>query len=137
LLLQYTQELKKNIEPYKSLYFPYDYPTNVDIKLIDLAEKFVKIGGTHLIVDEIHKYPSFPLDLKAIYDFYPKLQVIFTGSCATSIYNAQADLSRRVVLYTMNGLSCREFLELKHTTSLPKIFLRRSTSGQRGYCQYT
>ncbi len=124
LLLQYIQELKEKNEPYKSLYFSYDYPTNIDIKLIDLAEEFVKIGGTHLIIDKIHKYSNFALDLKAIYDFYPKLHVLFTGSCATSIYNAQADLSRRVVLYTMNGLSYREFLELKHAITLPKYTLK-------------
>jgi hypothetical protein len=113
LLLQYLQELKENYESYKSLYFSYDYPTNINIKLIDLAEEFAKIGGEFLLIDEIHKYENFSLDLKAIHDFYPKLKVIFTGSCAISIYNSQADLSRRVVLYTMNGLSYREFLELK------------------------
>ena len=123
LLLQYTNELKAIQNSYKSLYFSYDYPTNVDIKLFELAEEFVKIGGTHLIVDEIHKYKNFALDLKAVYDFYPKLKVIFTGSCATSIYNSQADLSRRVVLYHMNGLSYREFLELRENISLPTYSL--------------
>ncbi len=123
LLLQYLQALKEKYEAYKSLYFSYDYPTNVDIKLIDLVEEFVKIGGEYLIIDEIHKYNNFSLDLKAIYDFYPKLKVIFTGSCATSIYNAQSDLSRRVVLYYMNGLSYREFLELKHNITLPSFSL--------------
>ncbi len=123
LLLQYLQELKQNNESYKSLYFSYDYPTNIDIKLIELAEEFVKVGGEFLIIDEIHKYDNFSLDLKAIYDFYPKLKVIFTGSCATSIYNSQADLSRRVVLYYMNGLSYREFLELKLNISLPSFSL--------------
>lgn len=123
LLLQYLQELKSKDNSYKSLYFSYDYPSNVDIKLIDLAEEFVKKGGTCLMIDEIHKYEDFPLDLKAIYDFYPKLKVIFTGSCATSIYNSQADLSRRVVLYYMNGISYREFLELKHDIKLPSYSL--------------
>lgn len=123
LLLQYLQELKENNESYKSLYFSYDYPTNVAIKLIELVEEFTKIGGEYLIIDEIHKYDNFSLDLKAIYDFYPKLKVIFTGSCATSIYNSQADLSRRVVLYYMNGLSYREFLELKLGLSLPSFSL--------------
>ena len=113
LLLQYIKELKNKNDAYKSLYFSYDYPSNIEIKLIDLAETFSKIGGEYLIVDEIHKYKDFAIDLKAIYDFYPRLKVIFTGSCAISIYNAQADLSRRVVLYGMNGLSYREFLELK------------------------
>ncbi|MEA2073423.1 MAG: AAA family ATPase [Campylobacterota bacterium] len=123
LLLQHLKSLKDTHQTYKSLYFSYDYPTNVDIKLIELAEEFAKIGGEYLIVDEIHKYDNFSLDLKAIYDFFPKLKVIFTGSCATSIYNSQADLSRRVVLYYMNGLSYREFLELKLGISLPRFSL--------------
>ena len=123
LLLQYTKELKNEFEPYKSLYFSYDYPTNIDIKLLYLAEEFAKIGGEYLIIDEIHKYNDFALDLKAIYDFYPKLKIIFTGSCATSIYNSQADLSRRVVLYPMNGLSYREFLELKLGKTFPVFTL--------------
>ncbi len=123
LLLQYIKELKENFEVHKSLYFSYDYPFGVDIKLFDLAEAFSKVGGEYLIVDEIHKYQNFSSDLKAIYDFYPKLKVIFTGSCATSIYNSQADLSRRVVLYHMNGLSYREFLELKLEIKLDKYTL--------------
>jgi len=123
LLLQYLKELKNRFESHKSLYFSYDYPTNIDIKLIELADEFAKVGGTYLIIDEIHKYKNFALDLKAIYDFYPNLKVIFTGSCAVSIYNSQADLSRRVVLYTMNGMSYREFLELKHKIQLPTYTL--------------
>ena len=83
----------------------------------------MKIGGECLIIDEIHKYADFAIDLKAIYDFYPKLKVIFTGSCATSIYNSQADLSRRVALYPMHGLSYREFLELKLGKTLPSFTL--------------
>jgi len=123
ILLQYLKYLKENFEVSKSLYFSYDYPTNVDIKLIELVEEFAKVGGKYLIIDEIHKYKNFALDLKAIYDFYPNMRIIFTGSCATSIYNSQADLSRRVVLYYMNGLSYREFLELKLNIQLPKYTL--------------
>jgi predicted AAA+ superfamily ATPase len=128
LLLQHLKSLKETHGAHKSLYFSYDYPTNIDIKLIELAEEFVKIGGEYLIVDEIHKYDRFSLDLKAIYDFFPKLKVIFTGSCATSIYNSQADLSRRVVLYYMNGLSYREFLELKLGITLPHFTLEQIIS---------
>jgi len=113
LLLQYLKELKKSYPDYKSLYFSYDFPTNVDINLFELAQEFSKIGGEYLLVDEIHRYKNFALDLKAIYDFYPKLKVIFSGSSAITIYNSQADLSRRVVLYHMVGLSYREFLELE------------------------
>jgi hypothetical protein len=123
LLLQYVDRLKRNLPPHKSLYFSYDHPSNIGIKLIELVEEFVKIGGEYLIIDEIHKYSNFSLDLKAVYDFYPKLKVLFTGSCASSIYNSQADLSRRVVLYSMNGLSYKEFLELKLGMNLPRFEL--------------
>jgi predicted AAA+ superfamily ATPase len=122
-LLQYLKELKENYAPHKSLYFTYDYPSNVDIKLYELAEEFAKVGGEYLLLDEIHKYDNFALDLKAIYDFYPHIKVIFTGSCASSIYNSQADLSRRAVLYHMNGLSYREFLELTLNKKLPSFTL--------------
>ena len=122
-LLQYLKDLKAEYPSHKSLYFSYDYPTNVDIKLYELAEEFAKIGGEYLLLDEIHKYKNFALDLKAIYDFYPEMKVVFTGSCATSIYNSQADLSRRAVLYHMNGLSYREFLELTLDKKLPSFAL--------------
>ncbi|MCH9739614.1 MAG: AAA family ATPase [Epsilonproteobacteria bacterium] len=120
-LLQYLKDLKEQYPAHKSLYFSYDYPTNVDIKLYELAEEFAKVGGEYLLLDEIHKYKNFALDLKAIYDFHPKIKVVFTGSCATSIYNSQADLSRRAVLYHMNGLSYREFLELTLDKKLPSF----------------
>ncbi len=123
LLLQYTKEIKSQRGAKKALYFSYDFSMYTDTKLFVLAEEFTKSGGEVLIVDEIHKYADFAKDLKAIFDFFPKLKVIFTGSCATSIYNAQADLSRRVVLYQMAGLSYREFLEFKLKTKLPSYTL--------------
>lgn len=122
-LLQYLKELKTQYPSHKSLYFSYDHPSHVDINLYELAEEFAKVGGEYLLLDEIHKYKNFALDLKAIYDYYPKIKVIFTGSCATSIYNSQADLSRRAVLYHMNGLSYREFLELTLDKKLPTFSL--------------
>lgn len=127
-LLQHLKDLKQIYPLHKSLYFSYDYPTNVDIKLYMLAEEFAKVGGEYLLLDEIHKYKNFALDLKAIYDFFPQIKVVFTGSCATSIYNSQADLSRRAVLYHMNGLSYREFLELKLDKQLPSFSLEEITS---------
>lgn len=122
-LLQYLKDLKELYPAHKSLYFSYDYPTNINIKLYELAEEFAKVGGEYLLLDEIHKYKNFALDLKAIYDFHPSIKVIFTGSCATSIYTSQADLSRRAVLYHMNGLSYREFLELTLDKKLPSFSL--------------
>jgi len=113
LLLQKLQELKKEAPRNHSLYFSFDLPFVATVDLFDFAGEFQKKGGRWLLLDEIHKYKNFSTHLKAIYDVYPQLKVLFTGSCATSILNAQADLSRRVVLHKLYGLSYREFLEIR------------------------
>jgi predicted AAA+ superfamily ATPase len=112
LLLQKLQELKNKFPNNHSLYFSFDLPFVSTIDLFEFAGEFQKKGGRYLLLDEIHKYKNFSTHLKAIYDVYPNLKVLFTGSCATSILNAQADLSRRVVLHNLYGLSYREFLEI-------------------------
>ena len=51
--------------------------------------------------------------LKNIYDAYPELKVVFTGSSLLEILNARADLSRRAVVYEMQGFSFREYLRME------------------------
>ncbi len=81
--------------------------------LVEFAGDWLKRGGTHLFLDEIHKYPNWSQELKNIYDRYKKLHVVFTGSSLLHIYSGKADLSRRAVVYTMNGLSFREFVQIE------------------------
>lgn len=86
--------------------------------LVDFAGDWVKRGGTYLFLDEIHKYPNWSQELKNIYDRYKKLKVVFTGSSLLHIFSGQADLSRRAVVYTLNGLSFREFLQIETNEKL-------------------
>ena len=110
LLLQY---LKENSLPLnKKLYINVEFLEYSFLKLYDLAEEFEKKGGKVLVIDEIHKYPDFEKELKLIYDTL-NLQIIFTGSSAIKLEHSKADLSRRAIIYKMNNLSFREFLELK------------------------
>ena len=105
----------------KKLYFSAD-SINVS-SLFDIAKTFQKEGGKLLIIDEIHKFVGFESELKKIYDFL-ELDVIFSGSSALKIDNSKADLSRRVVVYEVEGLSFREFVELKTKTTLPTFKLQ-------------
>jgi len=117
-LLQYLQENPIPIS--KKLYFSVD---NIDIdSIFDVAYLFSKSGGKLLIIDEIHKAKHFEKDLKKIHDMLD-LQVIFSGSSALKLDNSVGDLSRRVVLYTLKGLSFREFIELKEGIVLPSFSL--------------
>lgn len=81
--------------------------------LIDMADKFYKQGGTFLFLDEVHKYPDWARTIKNLYDDYPDLHIAFTGSSLLEILDARADLSRRALMYEMQGLSFREFLNFQ------------------------
>jgi predicted AAA+ superfamily ATPase len=78
--------------------------------LYSLANDFYLHGGKELYLDEVHKYPSWAQEIKNIYDDFPKLKVVFTGSSILQIFKANADLSRRVRYFELYGLSFREFL---------------------------
>ena len=121
MLLQYIpQQLPLNQE---TLYVSLDdiyFTTN---KLVTLADQFVKNGGKYLILDEVHRYANWSVELKNIYDDHADLKVIFTGSSALHLHRSKADLSRRAVMYHMPGLSFREFLKFAYQLDLPTFSL--------------
>ncbi|MBZ9652582.1 ATP-binding protein [Psychroflexus montanilacus] len=117
LILQY---IKKNLPlNEETLYVSLDQIWFAEHKLIDLADNFVKKGGKYLFLDEVHKYPNWAQELKNIYDDYPQLKIVFTGSSLLEILNARADLSRRAIVYSMQGLSYREYLNLTLKENFP------------------
>lgn len=91
--------------------------------LLDLVEQFYLQGGKHLFLDEVHKYPTWSRELKEIYDLYPSMRVVFSGSSLLNILNADADLSRRCLPYNMFGLSFREFLMFYKQIQFPVFSL--------------
>lgn len=96
--------------------------------LPDLVESFAKNGGKILYLDEVHRYEDWAICIKNIYDDYPELQVVFTGSSLLQILDARADLSRRSVMYNMQGLSFREFLNIKTGLALQELSLEEILS---------
>lgn len=111
MLLQY---IKKNLDLNDTLYVSADYLYFASHTLVDLADRFYKMGGKHLFIDEIHKYEGWSMEIKQIYDSYSDLQLIISGSSILEITKGMADLSRRVPIYEMQGLSFREYLHLFH-----------------------
>lgn len=105
------------------LYVSADHTYFADNTLYGLADKWVKEGGKHLIIDEVHRYDGWSAELKQIYDTHPKLQVIFTGSSILDIHKGSVDLSRRALMFQMQGLSFREYLSLFKEIQLPAYSL--------------
>ncbi|HSO89043.1 MAG TPA: AAA family ATPase [Draconibacterium sp.] len=110
MLLQYIKEQNDTDMLYVSaddIYFS-------NHRLTDVADEFYKNGGKRLFIDEIHKYKDWSVELKNIYDFYPDLKVCFTGSSILYIRKGMADLSRRALMFYMQGFSFREYLKFEH-----------------------
>ncbi len=111
MILQY---IKENLGSKKSLYVSADDMYFGNNNLFDLADEFYKNAGEYLFIDEIHKYSDWSRELKNIYDSFPSLKIIFTGSSVLDILKGSADLSRRAIIYKLQGLSFREYLKLYH-----------------------
>lgn len=105
------------------LFLTMDHVQLSGISLLEIVKYHTAQGGTHLFIDEIHKSKDWSLELKTIYDLYPELNIVFTSSSTLEIYKGQADLSRRVILYEMNGLSFREFLQIETGIELKRYGL--------------
>lgn len=124
LLLQFIK-LKLNSElPSSILYVSLDNIWFTNNTLVGLADTFVKNGGKYLFLDEVHKYRNWAQELKNIYDDFPQLKVVFTGSSLLEILNARTDLSRRAIIYHMQGLSYREYLALNNNIYFEPVPLK-------------
>lgn len=108
------QHIKRHLDINDTLYVSADNLYFASHTLVDLADRFYKMGGKHLFVDEIHKYEGWSAEVKQIYDSYSDMQLVISGSSILDITKGMADLSRRVPIYEMQGLSFREYLHLFH-----------------------
>ncbi len=102
--------------------------------LLDLAENFVKMGGKWLFIDEVHKYPDWSREIKEIYDLYRELHIVLSGSSLIQINDGQADLSRRIIVYDMPGLSLREFLHLDVGLDIQPVSLQQLLENPAKFC---
>ncbi len=102
----------------QALYINLDDVENSELSLNEVAKEFELYGGQLLCLDEIHKFSNWSSELKSIYDRFPNIKVIATGSSALEITKGSKDLSRRAIVYSMFGMSFREFLELYHNYKL-------------------
>ena len=121
MLLQYLKKAPISME--QKLYLSLDDLYFVNHSILDFGEQFYQRGGKLLVLDEVHKYPSWAKEIKNLYDRYPGLQIIFTGSSIMEISKMEGDLSRRALMYELKGLSYREYLAFSHDIILPTISL--------------
>ncbi len=113
MVLQHIKEMDEE-QRSKSLYVSADHTYFTTNTLVEMADQFVREGGVWLYIDEVHKYSGWSRELKQLYDTHPELHIFFTGSSILDILEGESDLSRRAVIFEMQGLSFREYLEFFH-----------------------
>lgn len=119
MLLQWLYEQKRTSN--KAAYFSLDELYFLTNTVVDTVAKFYREGGKTLVLDEVHKYPQWDKEIKIIYDRYPDLQIIFTGSSIIDISRQEGDLTRRALMHELFGLSYREYLDFHDIIKIEPI----------------
>ncbi|MBR5434946.1 MAG: AAA family ATPase [Bacteroidales bacterium] len=133
LMLQY---IKQNYTAYsrKVLYCSLDTLYFANHNLVELVSDFVKQGGEHLFLDEVHKYATWSRELKEIYDLYPSLRVVVSASSLLNLMTGDSDLSRRCITYDIQGLSFREYLQFYQKLDFPAASLETILMAPQELC---
>jgi uncharacterized protein len=117
LMLQKAKLLNAE-KPNQAVYISLDDKMMYSNSIVDVAEELIKYGVQYLFLDEVHKYPpkikgfDWSAEVKNVYDRFPGLNIVYSGSSVLKIYKGQGDLSRRKSSYRLAGLSFREYLSL-------------------------
>lgn len=128
------QHMKFDLDPgTKALYITADHTWFYNHSLLETAMDWYRQGGTMLFIDEVHKYPNWSVELKNIYDGLPGLRIVFSASSALDIYRGEADLSRRVITYSLSGLSFREYLQFTEKRSFDAIGFEELLTGHQSF----
>lgn len=115
----------------KALYLQADHFLVGRSSLYDIADEFYKLGGELLCLDEIHKYPGWSMELKSIFDTFPNLNILASGSSALAITQGSHDLSRRALVYQMHGMSLREYLGMHYGVHCDRLSLEAIITGHQ------
>lgn len=118
----------------KALYCSLDANYFVDHSILDLVDIFYRNGGKYLFLDEIHKYENWSREIKEVYDFYPDLHLVVSGSSLLSLMEGDVDLSRRCVSHDIQGLSLREYLQFYKGIDIPKHSLQEILENPEEIC---
>ncbi|MDO4165442.1 MAG: AAA family ATPase [Bacteroides sp.] len=81
--------------------------------IVDFAYEFQRRGGKVLLIDQVFKKPDWSQELRACYDRFPNLKIVFTGSSVMRLKEENHELRDIVKSYNLRGFSFREFLNLQ------------------------
>ena len=102
----------------------------------DAIAYFESHGYTHVFIDEVHHFgKDWSLLIKNVYDQFPELNFVYSGSALLKIEEGHGDLARRQGSYGLKGLSFREFLAFEGVLDVPPLALEEILGNHRKIAQ--
>lgn len=134
LLLQYIKNRIEDRE--KCIYVSMDNIYFSETRLVDFVNELYEVHGIrYFFLDEVHKYPNWNQELKNIYDTYPDVKTVFSGSSSIDLIKGTYDLSRRAVIFRIYGLSFREYLHFRSIISEDAIEFEELLDNKRKHAE--
>ncbi|NIA29954.1 MAG: AAA family ATPase [Actinobacteria bacterium] len=134
LLLQYINERIENKN--QCIYLSLDNIFFTRVNLIEFVDDLYEIDGIrYFFLDEVHKYPNWDQELKNIYDSYPDVKIVFSGSSSLDLVRGTYDLSRRGALFRIGGMSFREYLEFRLNKTIPSVGFNDLITNSEGFIE--
>lgn len=130
LILQHIKEVF-GVGSDKAIYLALDHLWFSSHEILPVVDWLYANGYTHVFLDEVHHAPNWQALIKTITDFYPRLNVVYSGSSVLKLTQMKADLSRRQAVYELKGLSFREFLMLEGVLEAKKLDLEELLKNHR------
>jgi len=131
LLLQY---IKQNLNIDDCIYVSLDNIYFSQNNLIEFVNQLYELYGIrYFFFDETHKYQNWNQELKNLYDSYPDIKIIFSGSSSLDLTKGAYDLSRRGVIFKIGGMSFREYLLFNNIADIPSFTIAELLNNRSGY----
>ena len=132
LLLQYIKKNFPNLND--TFYVSADHIYFDRITLYEFIENlYLTQGVTIFFIDEIHKYSNWNQEIKNLYDGFPHIKIVFSGSSSLDIVKGSYDLSRRAKLYHLAGMSLREYINFHSKLTIEPVDFNKLVEHSRHY----
>lgn len=109
----------------KVFYFSADSVYFQQSTLLGFINDLYNLEGHRIFfIDEIHKYNNWNQELKNLYDAFPDIKIVYSGSSILELTKGSYDLSRRAKIYHMSGMSFREYLNFSRKDGIDSINIK-------------
>ncbi len=121
LLFQLVSELLKETKPTNILYFSFDDKRYVLDDILYTYQRYVlqdtfenSKEKVYVFLDEVQKIDDWESKVKVVYDLYPNVKFVLSGSASIALRKAAKEsLAGRIFDFVLDPLSFPEFLEMQ------------------------